>query len=95
MDFSIDKTTVIMLTNKYNRERRPRISLQDRPMRVLDSVKYLGLIWGEEMSCEEHVMVQSQKLITTIFGLVALTRTRGGMECLALRRFYEGARSHS
>ena len=33
---------------------------------------------------------QTRKVITVFLGLLALTRTRGGLECLALRRLYEG-----
>ena len=33
------------------------------------------LVW---LACEEHVLTQTQKVLTTFVGLVALTRTRGG-----------------
>ena len=33
---------------------------------------------------------QTQKVISVFLGLAALTRTSGGLECLALKRLYEG-----
>ena len=47
LEFSIRKTEALMLKGTCHRERRSRIKLQDRPIRVQNSVKYLGVIWEE------------------------------------------------
>ena len=49
LEFSADKTIAIMLNNKFHRERRPRLALNNEHVRSSSEVKYLGLLIQEEM----------------------------------------------
>ena len=59
-------------------------------IRMVNDVKYLGLLVEEKMVFVERVVQQTRKVIAVFMGLLSLTRTKGGLECLALRRLYEG-----
>ena len=90
LQFSTAKTSAMMLRNRFDRGRRPRIVMNNVIIQCVDEIKYLGLQVEEEMVFTHHVEQQTRKVIETFRGLLSLTRTRGGLECLALRRLYEG-----
>ena len=64
--------------------------MENNQIRVVNNVKHLEIMWGEETTCYDHIMTQTEKVLSTFVGLVALTRTTGGLECSALKRSYEG-----
>ena len=90
LEFSPAKTSTMMLRNKFDRGRRPRIVIGNALVNFVNELKYLGLQVEEGMVFTHHVEQQTRKVIETFRGLMSLTRTRGGLECLALRRLYEG-----
>ena len=73
LELSVNKTSAMMLKNKFHRERRPRITLKNEQVRMSDTVKYLGLLIQEDMTYSEHVVQQTRKVITAFLGLIALT----------------------
>ena len=79
LELSATKTTALMLKDKFHRGRRPTFQLNGERVRMADSVRYLGLLMQEEMNFSEQVAQQTQKVISVFLGLVALTRTSGGL----------------
>lgn len=86
LQFSTAKTSAMMLRNRFDRGRGPRIVMNNEVIQCVDEIKYLGLQVEEGLVFTHHVEQQTRKVIETFRGLLSLTRTRGGLECLALRR---------
>ena len=61
MTLSADKTVGLLLKGKLDKERPPKINIQNRPLRFHQSVKYLGVIIDTQTKFTSHSKYISDK----------------------------------
>jgi hypothetical protein len=90
--FNEQKSKVMVVTRRKRREKTDvSIYLNNRPLELLNSIKYLGVILDSKLNFREHIISTSKKCTTLIHTLSKSAKQYWGLQHGAPKTFYKGA----
>ncbi len=90
VEVSRNKTNIMMLKGKFERERPPCIRLGETSLKYVTKVKYLGITVEEGMTFKEHLLEIRKKICVVTGKLSRVARKEWGLGKRAMRVIYKG-----
>lgn len=88
LNISLNKTLAMLTKGKLNRERLPRIKINDVKIKYSDKIKYLGVIVDEKLNFIEHAKFIRNKVIGLIMALKRVARDTWGIKTSIIKILY-------
>lgn len=89
LNISVDKTFAMLVKGKFDRERMPVIKINNRKIKYVMKVKYLGLIIDEKLKFIEHAKYIRSKVIKFVMAIRRISREKWGLRINILKIMYK------
>lgn len=90
VNVSKEKTVAMLLKGRLSVERPPGVCVNERRVKYVTSVKYLGVWMGERMSFRPHLECMRRKCVSVVGKLRRVLRSEWGLRKRAVRMIYNG-----
>lgn len=85
---SKNKTTAILLKGNLNKERMPRVKIEDKNISFSSEVKYLGIVIDEKLNFVSHAKHLKEKLVNFIMSIRRVVKEEWGLKNHIMKVLY-------
>lgn len=90
MELSSSKTVMIQLKGKYDINRPPIIKIGEKRLKMVSSVRYLGVDFDERLGVSTHIKRITENATSAFHMMARLARTSWGLNSKTLMTIYKG-----